>query len=526
MYPGLHARTVPDKAAVILADTGETVTYRQLEENSAALARVLYDAGLRRGDVVAVLSDNATAVFDVYWAAHRSGLYITAINHHLTADEAAYIVRDSGARALIVSAALADLAVEVAERAEVPGPRMAFGGEVPGYDDYAAALAAAGPPLTDRPCGGVMLYSSGTTGFPKGVKPPLPERQVDEGADSIAVIADKIFGLGPSDIYLSPAPIYHAAPLRWCGMMQSLGGTVVLMSKFEAEATLRTIERYRVTAAQMVPTMFVRLCKLDADVREHYDLSSLRVLIHAAAPCPTDVKHAMIDWLGPVVYEYYSSTEAHGMTFIDSADWLAHPGSVGRSVLGVIHICDDDGREVPAGDVGTVYFERDVMPFEYHLDPAKTASAQHPDHPTWTTVGDLGYVDADGYLYLADRKSFMIISGGVNIYPQEVENALALHPAVHDVAVLGVPHPEMGEEVKAFVQPAAGALGVEPWAPDSPEFAESAESLAAELIDYVRQRIAHFKAPRSVQFVTELPRTPTGKLAKNTLKKQFGIGAS
>ncbi len=512
MYPGLHARTTPDKPAVILAETGEAVTYRQLDRNSAALATVLRDAGLRPGDVVAVLSDNAAEVFDVYWAAHRSGLYITAINHHLTPAEAAYIVKDSGARALIVSAALRDLAVDVAGQLGTVEMLLAFRGDVPGFDRYEDALAAAGAPLTEQPCGAVMLYSSGTTGFPKGVKPPLPQRSVDEPGDPIVAIAGGIFGLGSSDVYLSPAPIYHAAPLRWCGMIQAIGGTVVLMRKFDAEATLKNIEKYRVTAAQMVPTMFVRLLKLDEDLRNPYDLSSLRVLIHAAAPCPVDVKQAMIAWLGPVLYEYYSSTEAHGMTFINSDDWLTHPGSVGRSVLGVLHVCDDAGNELPAGEIGTVYFERDRMPFEYHNDSVKTAEAQHPAHPSWTTVGDLGYVDDDGYLYLADRNSFMIISGGVNIYPQEVENALALHPAVHDVAVIGVPHAEMGEEVKAVVQLSDGVSG--------------SDALAGELIDYVRDRIAHFKAPRSVSFIDELPRTPTGKLVKGKLKEQFRTGAT
>lgn len=512
MYPGQHSQNTPEKPAVIVAETGQVLTYRQLDERSAALARVLHDAGLRPGDVVAVLSDNAAPVFEVYWAAQRAGLYITAINHHLTAEEAAYIANDSGARALIVSAALADLAVDVIRQLKDSGLRLAFGGDVPGFARYDDALAAAGPALAEQPCGAVMLYSSGTTGFPKGVKPPLPQRSVDEPGDPIVAIARGPFGLRDSDVYLSPAPIYHAAPLRWCGTIQALGGTVVLMKKFDAEATLRHIQNYRVTAAQMVPTMFVRLLKLEAAVRDRYDVSSLRVLIHAAAPCPVDVKQAMIDWLGPVLYEYYSSTEAHGMTFIDSADWLTHPGSVGRSVLGVLHICDDSGREVPAGEIGTVFFERDVRPFEYHKDPGKTAEAQHPEHPTWTTVGDLGYVDDEKYLYLADRKSFMIISGGVNIYPQEVENALTLHPDVHDVAVIGVPHQEMGEEVKAVVQLAQGVA--------------ASDALAGQLIDYARARIAHFKAPRSVDFVDELPRTPTGKLQKNKLKERFREGAA
>ena len=485
------------------------LTYRQLDDNSAALARVLYDAGLRRGDVVALLSDNAAEVFEVYWATQRSGLYITAVNHHLTAQEAAYIVRDSRARALVVSAALGELAAEVAARVENHGPRLAFGGNVPGFDRYETVLAEAGPRLREEPSGALMLYSSGTTGFPKGVKPPLPNRRVDEPGDPIVAMARDVYGITDTDIYLSPAPVYHAAPLRWCGMVQAIGGTVVLAKRFDAEATLRHIERYGVTVAQLVPTMFVRLLKLGDTLRAGSDLSSLRVLIHAAAPCPVEVKRAMIEWLGPILYEYYGSTEAHGLTFIDSEQWLSHPGSVGRSVLGTLHICDDDGRELPAGAVGTVYFERDHLPFEYHNDPDKTAAARHPEHRFWTTVGDLGYLDPDGFLYLTDRKSFVIISGGVNIYPQEVENALTLHPAVLDVAVIGVPHSEMGEEVRALVQLAPGV--------------GRSDAVAKELIDYVRERIAHYKAPRSIKFVDALPRTPTGKLVKSKLRQQVTV---
>ncbi|CAN5792008.1 acyl-CoA synthetase [soil metagenome] len=507
MYPGVHAKSMPDHPAVIVAETGKRVTYRQLDDRSAALARILHDAGLRRGDVVALLSDNAAEVFDVYWAAHRSGLYITAVNHHLTAAEATYIVRDSGARALIASAAVAELASAVAEDVDLPDVRLAFGGEIRGFGTYETVLAAAGPRLVDEPCGSVMLYSSGTTGFPKGVKPGLPDRCVDEPGDPITAIGQTLWGVSADDVYLSSAPIYHAAPLRWCGMVQALGGTVVLTGRFDAEADLRYIEQYRVTVTQMVPTMFVRLLKLDQEIRDRYDLSTLRMVIHAAAPCPVDVKQAMIDWLGPIVYEYYGSTEAHGMTFISSEEWLAHPGSVGRAILGTLHICDDDGIELPVGEIGTVYFERDHLPFEYHNDPVKTADAQHPDHPYWTTVGDLGYVDEQGYLYLADRKAFMIISGGVNIYPQEVENSLTLHPAVHDVAVIGVPHPEMGEQVKAVVQLAPGVA--------------PSEALADELMDYARDRIARYKVPRSVDFVDELPRTPTGKLVKGKLREQY-----
>ena len=506
MYPGTHAQRTPDRPAIIVAETGRTLTYRDLDDQSAALARVLHDAGLRKGDVVALLSDNAPEALVVYWAALRSGLYVTAINHHLTPHEAGYIVRVSGARALIASAGLAGLAEAVSADVGGPALRYGFGGDIAGFVPMEAAIAAAGPRLTEQPCGAAMLYSSGTTGFPKGIQPPLPDRDVDEPGDPVVTIASGLFGIGSDDVYYSPAPIYHAAPLRWCGMVHALGGTVVLAQRFDAVQTLDDVETYRVTATQMVPTMFVRLLKLEPQERNR-DVSSLRVVIHAAAPCPVDVKHAMIDWLGPVLYEYYASTEVHGMTVIDSADWLAHPGSVGRAVLGVLHICDDTGRELPAGSVGAVYFERDELPFTYHNDPEKTSAAQHPEHPFWTTVGDLGYLDGDGYLYLADRKSFMIISGGVNIYPQEIENVLAMHPAVHDVAVIGIPDPEMGEQVKAVVQLGAGV--------------EAAADLERALIEHVRERIAHYKAPRSVDFVDDLPRTPTGKLVKGKLRERY-----
>ena len=296
--------------------------------------------------------------------------------------------------------------------------------------------------------------------------------------------------------------------------MHALGGTLVMMEKFDAEAFLDAVQRFGVTHTQCVPTMFVRMLKLPDEVRERYDTSSLRYVIHAAAPCPVAVKQKVIDWLGPIVYEYYASTEANGATMIDSAQWLAHPGSVGVPLPGVPHICAEDEagrlREVPTGEVGTIYFERpeyDGPSFSYHKDPAKTSATQHPDHANWTTVGDLGYVDAEGFLYLTDRRAFMIISGGVNIYPQEIEDLLTLHPAVHDIAVIGVPDEEMGERVVAFVQPAPGTPGD--------------ETLAAELIAYARERIAHFKIPREVHFRDELPRTPTGKMVKGKLRDAY-----
>jgi len=490
-----------------MAGSGRVLTYRELDEHSAKFARVLHDAGLRRGDVLAMLSDNAAECFELYWAAMRSGLYITAINRHLSPDEVAYVVENSGARALVASATLKGVAEAIVPLTPRVERRYAFGGDIAGYESYAAALGTAGEPLTDQPRGAEMLYSSGTTGRPKGVRLPLPDRQVDEPGDLLVPLFQRMYGLNADDVYLSPAPVYHAAPLRWCGVFHALGSTVVMMEKFEAESALAAIERHRVTVTQMVPTMFVRMLKLPSETRERYDVSSLKAVVHAAAPCPVEVKQQMIDWWGPIIHEYYGSTEGNGITFIDTEQWLRKPGSVGRSALGPVHICDDSGRELPVGEVGLVYFEREELPFEYHQDPEKTKAAQHPDHPNWTAIGDVGYLDDEGYLYLTDRKSFMIISGGVNIYPQEVEDVLTLHPKVHDVAVIGVPDPEMGEQVKAVVQAASGV--------------ETGPELERELIDYVRERIAHYKAPKSVDFLDELPRTPTGKLVKRTLRERY-----
>ncbi len=508
MYPGTWAQTHPDKPALVMAGSGRSLTYAELDDRSLRLANRLRASGLRPGDVVALVSDNTPETYEVYWAALRSGLYITAVNHHLSPDEVSYIVRDCGAKALVVSAAKAALVtaldVDVAER-------LAYGGPVEGYADYEAALADAGAaPLPAQPHGDDLLYSSGTTGRPKGIKLPLPDYAVDEPGYKYVSIFGALYGFDESTVYLSPAPVYHAAPLRFGGVIHALGGTLVMMEKFEPEAFLTAVQEHRVTHTQMVPTMFVRLLKLDEATRASYDVSSLTCVVHAAAPCPVEVKHRMIEWLGPIINEYYASTEANGGTMIDSAQWLAHPGSVGVPLIGRPRICGEDGAEVPVGSVGTIYFEREEFEgasFEYHNDPDKTASTQHPDHPNWTTVGDLGYLDDEGYLYLTDRAAFMIISGGVNIYPQEIEDLFSLHPAVLDIAVLGVPDDEMGERVVAFVQPAPGV--------------EGDESLAAELTTYARERIAHFKVPREIHFRDELPRTPTGKMVKGRLREEY-----
>ncbi|MGF6882619.1 long-chain acyl-CoA synthetase [Nocardia sp. GAS34] len=504
MYPGTHAGDQPDKPAVLLAGTDRVVTYRELDEGSLRLARMLFEAGLRRGDHVALLTDNDPTAFIAYWAALRSGLYITAINWHLGATEAAYIVNDCEARVLITAAALGGLAADIADATPQVRIRVSFGGEVPGHEPLEPILAQAScEPLPAQPRGADMLYSSGTTGRPKGIKPTLPDYEIDAQPEPTMFALGQLFGFGLDTIYLSPAPLYHAAPLRFCGWVQAWGGTVVLLPRFDPETALATIERYRITHSQWVPTMFVRMLKMPEQLRTKYDLSSHRRAIHAAAPCPVEVKRAMIDWWGPILVEYYASTEGSGLTFIDSQQWLERPGSVGRAMIGIVHICGDDGAELATGETGTVYYERDEPTFEYHNDPGKTRDGRHPRFPSWATVGDIGHVDADGYLFLTDRKAFMIISGGVNIYPQEIEDALALHPKVDDVAVVGVPDPEMGQSVRAFVQAAADA------APGS--------ELAAELTGFLRERIAHFKVPREFEFVSELPRTPTGKLAKGKL---------
>ncbi|KQT89389.1 acyl-CoA synthetase [Marmoricola sp. Leaf446] len=518
MFPGTHAATTPDKVALVMADTGETLTYGELEERSVRLAHVLRDgegtagfAGLTVGDDVALLSENSLRYHEVYWAVLRSGLYVTALNHHLATEELVYILRDCGARVLVASADRREQALALA--AAVPGLelRLAFDGEVEGFEDYESALAAASPvPYDDQPAGNDMLYSSGTTGHPKAIRPSLPDRQVDEPGDLLLAVFAKLYGFDGETVYLSPAPLYHAAPLRFVGMITATGGTVVVMSRFDAERALALVQEHRVTHSQWVPTMFVRMLKLPEEVRAAYDVSSLRVAIHAAAPCPVEVKQRMMDWWGPVLHEYYAATEAAGVTLVGPQDWLQRPGTVGRAGLGVVHVCDEstpDQDEVPTGEVGLIYFEREQMPFVYHHDPDATRAAQHPRHDTWATTGDIGRIDEDGFVYLTDRKAFMIISGGANIYPQEVEDVLTLHPAVHDVAVIGVPDDDMGEVVKAVVRPA--------------EDATPGPDLEAELIGYVRERIAHLKAPRSVDFVDSLPRTPTGKLVKRRVRERY-----
>jgi fatty-acyl-CoA synthase len=506
MSIGTHARRAPDQPALIVSSSGEIVTYRELDDRSNRLARLLQAHGVRRGDTVALFMENNPRFMEVVWAARRSGLYLTAVNRYLTADEAAYIIDNSDAAVLISSRAMAEVASALPARLPRCRDFLMIDGTIPGWSAYETAVAGFASDLLDREwLGDLMLYSSGTTGRPKGVRRPLREATVDED-DLLQRVVDG-YGFGDDTVYLSPAPMYHAAPLAFSLGVQHAGGTVIMMQRFDAAESLELIQRYRVTHSQWVPTMFVRMLKLPEGDRRRFDLSSHRCAIHAAAPCPVEAKRAMIEWWGPILEEYYGGTEGNGLTRIGSADWLRHPGSVGRPAIGVLHICDEAGDELPAGEPGLVYFERDTMPFAYYKDPARTAAAQHPVHPNWSILGDVGYVDTDGYLYLTDRKAFMIISGGVNIYPREAEDVLIGHPAVRDVAVFGVPDAEMGEQVKAVVELVEGVT--------------PCDALAAELIAYGRAHLAHFKVPRSVDFCDALPRLPTGKLYKQALREQY-----
>lgn len=481
-----------------MASCGTTIDYAELEARSNQSAHLLRRLGLRRGDVIATLFGNGPEVFIIGWAAQRSGLFATAISNKLSPADIAYILQDSGAKLLIVGQEFASLAKAAFENL---GSMAAWcWGKDAALPDWRVATAELPrTPIADQSAGSDLLYSSGTTGRPKGVKPILPDEAID-GPTPLMGMGAGLYAMGEDTVYLSTSPLYHAAPLRWAMTVQRLGGTVIVMDRFDPQEVLRLIERYRVTHATFVPTHFVRMLKQPEAVRTAYKLDSLKAAIHAAAPCPVSVKRAMIDWLGPIIHEYYSGTESCGITAIDTQEWLMRPGSVGRAILGKVHIVDDDGNALPAGAIGQVFFS-DGPEFEYLNDPEKTASAHNA--LGWATLGDIGYLDADGFLYLTDRKGFMIISGGVNIYPQEIENVLIGHPAVFDVGVVGLPDDEMGERVVAVVQPAS--IIADPAA------------LARELREYAKEALGPVKTPKEFRFANALPREPTGKLIKRRI---------
>ncbi len=503
----IHAGNDPDKIATIMLRSGETLTYGELNERSIRLARVFQSAGLVEGDVVALFMENNIRYHEVYWAAVRSGMYLCAVNKFLTSEEAAYIIDDSGSKAVVTSVAVGDVASAMLTDLDDCPLRLVVDGPLEGYERYEEQIAQhSADPLDAEPLGDFMNYSSGTTGRPKGIKRPLTGNTFDAPSPLDALVGS-LYGIGPDTVYLSPAPLYHSAPLAFTAAVHSLGGTNVIMEKFDPVESLQAIETHQVTTSQWVPTMFIRMLKLEESERSGFDLSSHKIAIHAAAPCPSDVKYQMIDWWGPIVMEYYGGTELNGMTVCNSEEWLAHPGTVGKPILGTLHVCDEAGAELAIGEPGVIFFERDAMPFEYHNDPDKTESSRHPTNPFWTKLGDVGYVDEDGFLYLTDRESFMIISGGVNIYPQEIEDALVMHPMIADVAVFGVPNPDAGEEVKAVVQLAAGV--------------EPTDQVRGTLMEFARENLARYKVPRSIDFEAELPRLETGKLYKRLLKDRY-----
>ena len=504
MHPITHAQTRPDHPAMIMAGSGQTVTFAEMDAYANRFAQLLRARGLKRGDHFAVLMENNVHYLQVVWGSQRAGTMMVPISTRLTAPEICYILKDAGAKFLLTSTRYAE-AIEGIRDECADLPLLIVDGE--GEEDYEAALAAQpAEPIADQAPGQYMLYSSGTTGRPKGVKPAPPEDDDILATNPLMGLA--VMGAGmPADgsmVYLSPAPLYHAAPIGWCTTAQRLGGTVVVMEKFDPEHALETIEKYKITDSQWVPTHFVRMLKLDPEVRTRYDLSSHQRALHAAAPCPVPIKREMIEWWGPIINEYYAGSEGVGMTLIKAEDWLTHPGSVGKAIHGTLHVCDAEGEEVPVGQDGLLYFENDLIP-TYHNDPEKTREAMHPKG--WMTLGDIGHVDEDGFLYLTDRKSHMIISGGVNIYPQEIENLLVTHDKVMDAAVIGAPCPDFGEKVVAVVQPI--------------DMADAGDALEAELRDFLAPSLSKIKMPKLFDFRAQLPREANGKLYKRELRDEF-----
>ncbi|WP_084398984.1 acyl-CoA synthetase [Henriciella aquimarina] len=506
-HPRDHATRQPAQAAIIMAESGTILTYGELETKANQGAHLLRELGLKAGDTLAIWLKNCPDYFTIYWAAQRTGLYIAPISTAFTAEEAAYILSDSGARVLVTSNTVRH-AEELLQTSQPASVEHAFtiGRAFSGLPDWKDAIAGhPATPVTDETAGFHMVYSSGTTGKPKGIRQPLSGGPAT-APHPLAERARDNYGICPQSVYLSPAPLYHTAPLAFSTSCHRLGATVVIMEKFTPEGALEAIENHHVNITQMVPTMFVRMLRMPDAERLTFDVSSLQTVIHAAAPCPVDIKHQMIDWLGPILLEYYGGSEGNGSTSITSEEWLRKPGSVGKANWGVIHVCGEDDEELPAGEPGLIYFEGG-WDFKYLNDDQKTRDARHPIHAGWSTLGDVGYLDEDGYLFLTDRKSFMIISGGVNIYPQEIEDTLICHPDVLDAAVIGVPNAEMGEEVKAVVQPVRSE--------------NADDAFGDQLVAWCRSRLSPVKCPKSVDFVNALPRGDNGKLYKRQIRDRY-----
>jgi len=516
MYPGYWASKQGDKAAAIDSETGESISYAELNVRSNQLAQLMYAQGLRKGDHIALFMENNIRYFEVIWAALRSGLHVTPINRYLSAEETRYIVNNCEAKVLITSAYLSKVAEALIGKISACEILLMINGASASYLSYETEIEKyPSTALAYEPEGSPMIYSSGSTGQPKGIVQPLPDRSVADYPEKGIALQKHVFGFDTNTQYLSPAPSYHSIPLGQILAVQRLGGTVVMMPKFDAEKSLKAIEQFKITHGTWVPTMFSRILKLSEQERKKYDLSSMKVVIHGGAPCPKQVKQQMIELWGPIFFEIYGATEGLGLTVCNSKEWLEKPGTIGKALWGIPHVCDEDGNEVPRGKSGLIYFEMKKINFNYHKDENKTNKIKHPKHDNWGTVGDIGYQDEDGYLFLNDRADFMIISGGVNIYPQEIEDALIMHPKVADVAVFGIPHEEMGEEVKAVIQLEANFQNSDKL---------TKENLEKELIAYAKEKIAHYKCPRSIDFVTDFPRLPTGKLYKKPLKEKYWQG--
>lgn len=509
LHPRHHAELHPDKPALILADTGAAISYRELIDNADRAAQLFAALGLVEGDTIAIFLENHIRYAELCWAAKNSGITYACISSQASAEDAAYIVDNCDARLLISSAALAPVALAVAQHRSTPlHCLMVDGANAPfaSYEEQLATMPA--QPLRGRRRGPSMLYSSGTTGRPKGVRTPLADEPPEVPPRRLAMLRQR-YGMDTDTLLVCPGPFYHAAPGRFMMSVQRCGGTMIGFAKFDAEAVLAAIAQYRATHGLFVPTMFIRLLKLDAPIRAAYRHDTLRCVLHLAAPCPAPVKEQMIGWWGPVIEEMYGGTEAVGHTLISSTEWLAHKGSVGKPAAGCsIRIVDEEGSEVAPLTPGLIQM-RNGHRFEYYKDAEKTRGAISDDG--WGTLGDIGYLDAEGYLYLTDRQSHMIISGGVNIYPQEAENLLYSHPAIADVAVIGVPNAEFGEAVKAVVQPKHYPV-------------QNPETLAADIIAYCRARLSPIKCPRTVDFVEELPRNEAGKLVKRLVKDRYWAG--
>jgi len=504
MNPFLVAKEKPDALATIIAESGVTMTYGELADTAGKIASAFRALGLQPGDHIALMLPNGIWYHPIGWGAWLAGLYWTPISTRLQHAEVAHILTDSDARLVVTAPEYEPLMAEL-QGWETPVGHWFTTGEANDRFLSVTALIEGQKPLetsSDTPAGADMLYSSGTTGRPKGILPKLG-RTRDE-ADPLSVLLAKLYSFTPDSVYLCPAPLYHGSPLKYTLAIHRVGGTNVIMTKFDAEGALAAINRYHVTHSQWVPTMLSRMVRLDDDVKNQYDLSSHRVAVHAAAPCPPELKRQLIDWWGPIVHEFYAGSEAIGYTAIDTEQWLAHPGSVGRPVLGEIHIVGDDGEELPQGEIGQIYFGKGPQ-IAYHNDPEKTASVYHPEG--WITMGDMGRLDEEGYLYLSDRKDFMIITGGVNVYPKEIEDLLSVHPAIADVAVFGVPNEEFGEEVKAVVQPT--------------EWPENETAFVEMLTAHCRAHLSPIKVPRSFDLARELPRQENGKLYKKALRAAY-----